>query len=84
MPTLSALKKSDLTRHVGTEIHGLDLLSLSDAGVGELLELLARRGVVARDMTELCNAVHLLHVPQSIDKEAAESVARAARDHTGA
>ena len=37
MPTLSALKKSDLTRHVGTEIHGLDLLSLSDAGVEELL-----------------------------------------------
>jgi nicotinamide-nucleotide amidase len=47
-------------------------------------EKLVRRGVVARDMTELCNAVHLLHVPQSIDKEAAESVARAARDHTGA
>ena len=46
MPTLSALKKTDITRHVGTEIHGLDLLSLSDAGVGELLELLARRGVV--------------------------------------
>jgi taurine dioxygenase len=46
MPTLSALKKSDLTRHVGTEIHGLDLLSLSDAGVEELLEVIARRGVV--------------------------------------
>jgi taurine dioxygenase len=46
MPTLSTLKKSDLTRHVGTEIHGLDLLSLSDAGVDELLELIARRGVV--------------------------------------
>lgn len=46
MPILSTLKKSDLTRHVGTEIHGLDLLSLSDAGVDELLELIARRGVV--------------------------------------
>lgn len=46
MPTLSALKKSDLTRHVGTEVHGLDLLGLSDAGVTELIELIARRGVV--------------------------------------
>ena len=47
-------------------------------------EKLVRRGVVARDMTELCNAVHLLQVPQGIDKEAAEAVARAAREHTGA
>ena len=46
MPTLSALKKSDLTRHVGTEVHGLDLLGLSDAGVTELIEIIARRGVV--------------------------------------
>lgn len=46
MPTLSALKKSDLTRHVGTEVHNLDLLGLSDAGVTELIELIARRGVV--------------------------------------
>ena len=43
-----------------------------------------RRGMVARDMTELCNAVHLLQVPQDINKEAAEAVAHAAREHTGA
>lgn len=46
MQTLSVLRKSDLTRHVGTEVHNLDLLGLSDAGVTELIELIARRGVV--------------------------------------
>ena len=35
-------------------------------------------------MTELCNAVHLLQVPQDINKEAAEAIARAARDMHGA
>lgn len=46
MSTITGLKKLDLTKHVGTEIQGLDLLTMSDAAVEELLELIARRGVV--------------------------------------
>lgn len=47
-------------------------------------EKIVRRGLIARDMTELCNAVELLHGPSAITKEAAEAVARAACKHTGA
>ncbi len=41
-----ATKKLDLTRHVGTELAGFSLLDLSDAGVQEILQLVAERGVV--------------------------------------
>ncbi len=43
-----------------------------------------RRGVVARELVEICNAVGLLNIPPAIIKEAAESVACAALDETGA
>ena len=46
MSTIGGLKKTDITRHVGTEVGNLDLLTLSDDGVTELAELIARRGVV--------------------------------------
>jgi taurine dioxygenase len=46
MSTVAGLKKQDITRHVGTEIEGLDLQTMSDAAVEELLEVIARRGVV--------------------------------------
>jgi nicotinamide-nucleotide amidase len=47
-------------------------------------EKIVRRGVVARDLTEICNAVELLNVPAAITKEAAEAVALAACKQTGA
>ena len=47
-------------------------------------EKVIRRGIVARDLTEICNAVGLVAVPPAIDKEAAEAVARAALRDTGA
>jgi nicotinamide-nucleotide amidase len=47
-------------------------------------EKIVRRGVVARDLTEICNAVDLLNVPDAITKEAAEAVALAACKQTGA
>jgi nicotinamide-nucleotide amidase len=47
-------------------------------------EKIVRRGVIARDITELCNAVELLNVPDAISKEAAEAVAKAACRQTGA
>lgn len=43
-----------------------------------------RRGVVARGITDICDAVHLLQVPDAITKEAAEAIARAAREQAGA
>ncbi len=43
-----------------------------------------RRGIVARDLEEICNAAGLPHIPQAITKEAAEAVARAALAETGA
>ena len=43
-----------------------------------------RRGVVARDLTEICNAVHLLNVPTEISTAAAEAIAQSAREYTGA
>lgn len=47
-------------------------------------ENVIRRGVVARDLTEICNAVGLLHVPEAITKESAAAVAGAALKETGA
>ena len=46
MNSVVATKKLDLTRHVGTELAGFSLLDLSDAGVQEILQLVAERGVV--------------------------------------
>ena len=43
-----------------------------------------RRGIVARDLEEICNAAGLPHIPRAITKEAAEAVARAALAETGA
>jgi nicotinamide-nucleotide amidase len=47
-------------------------------------EKVIRRGMVARDLEEICNAVRLVQVPPAIDKDAAEAVARAALAETGA
>ncbi len=47
-------------------------------------EKIIRRGVVALDIEEICNAVRLIQVPPAITKEAAEAVARAALAETGA
>jgi nicotinamide-nucleotide amidase len=47
-------------------------------------EKIVRRGIVSRDLTEICNAVELLSVPEAITKEAAEAVALAACKQTGA
>ena len=47
-------------------------------------EKIVRRGIVARDLTEICNAVELLNVPDAITKEAAEAVALATCKQTGA
>ncbi|HTE16319.1 MAG TPA: CinA family nicotinamide mononucleotide deamidase-related protein, partial [Burkholderiales bacterium] len=46
-------------------------------------EKILRRGIVARDLTEICNAVSLLNEPDGITREAAEAVARAAQKQTG-
>jgi nicotinamide-nucleotide amidase len=47
-------------------------------------EKIVRRGIVARDLTEICNAVDLLNVPDAITQQAAEAVALAACKQTGA
>ena len=47
-------------------------------------EKIVRRGVVARELTEICNAVSLLNVPDGITKESAADVAQAALKETGA
>jgi nicotinamide-nucleotide amidase len=49
-------------------------------------ENVIRRGVVARDLREVCAAVGLDRIPVAgaITREDAEAVARAAREHTGA
>ena len=41
-----------------------------------------RRGIVARELSEVCAAVGLNNVPAAITKEAAEAVAHAALAHT--
>ena len=46
MGTTTTFATTDITRHVGTEISGVDLLDLSDAEIDELLRLVADRGVV--------------------------------------
>jgi len=60
MVALTSVKRSHLTRHVGTEIVGVQLLSLSDDAVLELLHLLGDRGVlVVRDQP--------MSIPQQIE-----------------
>ena len=46
-------------------------------------EKIVRRGIVARELSEVCAAVGLAQVPDSITPESAEAVARAALEHTG-
>lgn len=45
-------------------------------------EKIVRRGIVARELSEVCAAVGLNNVPAAITKEAAEAVAHAALAHT--
>ena len=45
-------------------------------------EKIVRRGIVARELSEVCAAVGLNDVPAAITKEAAEAVAHAALAHT--
>ena len=47
-------------------------------------EKIIRRGIVARELREVCAAVGLADVPAHITPETAEAVARAAQQHTGA
>ncbi len=47
-------------------------------------EKIVRRGMIARDLMEICNAVELLNVPDAITQEAAEAVAFATCKQTGA
>ena len=47
-------------------------------------EKIVRRGIVARELSEVCAAAGLDEVPASITREAAEAVARAAQQHTKA
>lgn len=47
-------------------------------------EKIVRRGVVARELSEVCAAVGLGDVPVGITRETAEAVARAAQQHTKA
>jgi nicotinamide-nucleotide amidase len=47
-------------------------------------EKVIRRGMVARELEEICNAVRLVQVPPAIDKAAAEAVACAALAEPGA
>jgi nicotinamide-nucleotide amidase len=47
-------------------------------------ENIVRRGIVARELGEVCVATGLADVPANITREAAEAVARAAQRHTGA
>jgi len=42
----TSVKKTQLTRHTGAELEGLDLLKMTDGDVQELLQLIAERGVV--------------------------------------
>jgi len=47
-------------------------------------EKIVRRGIVARELREVCIAVELTDAPTAITRETAEAVARAAQQHTGA
>ncbi len=46
-------------------------------------EKIVRRGIVARELSEVCAAVGLAQVPDAITAATAEAVARAALQHTG-
>ena len=46
MTSSVAIDRLDLTKHVGTELSGFQLLDLSDDAIAELLHILAERGVV--------------------------------------
>ena len=85
--TLESVILNELTKCQGT----LTLVESFTAGqiCARLAHLLGaektiRRGMVARDLTEICNAAHLLQVPADITSAAAEAIAQAAREHTGA
>lgn len=43
---LQAAQRVDLNKNIGTELRGVELLSLSDEGVAEVKQLLAERGVL--------------------------------------
>jgi alpha-ketoglutarate-dependent taurine dioxygenase len=43
---LQAARRLDLNKNIGTELRGVELLSLSDEGVAEVKQLLAERGVL--------------------------------------
>lgn len=47
MTQLTAATRTDLNRHVGTVLHGVRLLELTDAEVDDLRQLVAERGVVS-------------------------------------
>ncbi len=43
---LDRAQRMDLNNHIGTELRGIDLLSISDSEVAELKQLIAERGVL--------------------------------------
>ena len=45
-PALQAARRTDISRHIGTELRGLSLLDISDADVVSITHLLAERGVL--------------------------------------
>ena len=47
-------------------------------------EKIVRRGIIARELSEVCAAVGLVDAPATITREAAEAVARAAQQYTKA
>ncbi|MEZ5376867.1 MAG: TauD/TfdA family dioxygenase [Acidimicrobiales bacterium] len=52
MALLTPTERLDLNQHVGTELHGIDLLTLDDDGIADLIRLVGERGVVVvRDQT---------------------------------
>ena len=46
MALLTAIRRLDLNRHIGTELSDLQLVDLDDDGIAELRQLVAERGVV--------------------------------------
>ncbi len=44
--TLTRVERIDYTNHIGTELPGLQLLDLDDAGIAEIQQLVAERGVL--------------------------------------
>ena len=43
---LTSVERIDYTRHIGTELPGVKLLDLDDAGIAEIKQLNAERGVL--------------------------------------